>query len=640
MARKSSYFRLLCTASGALCALGAGACGRGGGADINIVIHAPPPLDSSNQCPGNSPFTPVARGPNGPTTLRLTYRRHGGTLVCDAVVPLEGEKHLVGVPKGMAGMPLGNIDLVVEAFRGDATQGAVLTASGQATNVDLGAGGDVHVFLAPRDSFGCTHGFAGRGRAFHSVTTLPSGEVLLVGGLVPSVNDPGKLEIDLANPVTTGGFYATDSVEIYDPQTASFRDVTVPGLTPRAFHHAYLIPGAEGDAPRVLLVGGLAPTGGAGTAPVADGVRDAAEPLRLVPSAQAMPAPTEVLTLTGPNDGTVAKLDGAAAFAPRMLEAGTRAPSPGDLVAVVPGAPLVAGGYEGYPTPFAGTYETADLSTVSSVGDATWTTNPAGRVGATATWIGPDRALVWGGNLGSPAGMETAQVGNLLAGLGGAAPTTSLVTFDAMGVQPAARAFHAAAAIDVNDVLIVGGYQVAGGSTGEPVSPFAERLTFPANDAVAVVQTVDAPGATAVGYLEATPMLGGDILVTGGNPALGALGTPCPDGTINFPLCATADVWRYHKESGSMAAVDKMKTPRWGHRVAVLADGTLLVTGGFMNAMTHLYVVRAAEVYNPRTEAEDAAADALGTLPARVPGDVARNMDGTAASPCTITDVP
>jgi hypothetical protein len=63
------------------------------------------------------------------------------------------------------------------------------------------------------------------------------------------------------------------------------------------------------------------------------------------------------------------------------------------------------------------------------------------------------------------------------------------------------------------------------------------------------------------------------------------------------------------------------------------------VTGGFENRGARLFVVRAAEVYNPRSEAKDAAADALApNLPARAAGDIARRADGSAASPCPVVE--
>ncbi len=632
----NSFFRYLVALGGAI---SAPSCSGSGGASIEIVVHAPPPLDTTGHCPEDSPIAPLLRGPEGPTTLRVTYRRSGGLLLCDAIVPLDGPRRLVGVPRGDGQLP--PVDVVVEAFRGDAAAGAVLVGSGVAHAVDLGRGGEVQVFVTPRDQFACAQRPSVQGRAFHSATTLPDGRVLLVGGLVADPGDPEATQIRLDQPITGGGFYASASVELYDPDTGTFASLAVSGLTPRAFHSAYVLPGAAGAAPRVLLVGGLAPIGEAGAAPVADGVRDALEPLSLVPTAAAVAAPTEVLTLPASGAATVARLDVPAAFAPRLFASATRAPSPGDdaaLPAQLP--PLVAGGYATYPSMYDGSFEAADLAGVASQGDATWTLVPAARVGATITWIADDRALVWGGNLATAAGLESGESGNLIWNVPSGAPTSAAVTFDLQGLAPSARAFHAAVPIGTDDLLVVGGFRVAGGSTGEPVTPFAERVRFPAGGTVAVVEAPSAVGAVPAGYLDATPLLGGDALITGGNPALGVADAPCPDGTINFGLCAIDDAWRWIQAEQRLVPAAALLEPRWGHRSTVLRDGTVLVTGGFTNVGTALYVLRAAELYNPRSEALDAAGDALGAgAPPRAPGDVARNAEGAAVSPCAIVEL-
>jgi hypothetical protein len=634
--RYNSFFRQLLwlglAAGGAL----ASACGGAGGASIEVVIHAPPPVDSTGHCPADAPVTPLPRTADGPTTLRLTYRRTGGPLVCDAVIALDAPRRLVGVPHGSETLPA--LDIVVEAFRGDVASGAILVGSGLASGVDLGAGGEVKVLVTPRDRFACAPRQLAQGRAFHTATTLADGRVLLVGGLVPDPADASKTQIRLDQPLTTGGFYASRAVELYDPDSGAFTSVDAPELTPRAFHAAYALPGGAGEAPRVLLVGGLAPAGAASAAPVADGVRDAAEPLRLVPTSAAVAAPAEILTLGADGSATVTRLSGAAAFAPRLFAAATRAPSPGDDDFAAAPMPLVAGGYTTYPSDFAGSFEGVDLTTPSRLGGGSWTLVPPGRVGATVTWIGPDRALVWGGSLGSALGSETADSGDLLEGFAGV-PTSTKVTYDATTLTPAARAFHAAVALGTDDLLIVGGFSVLGGAAGEPAAPFAERVGFPAGDSVAHVEAVTAADAVAVGYLDATPLPGGDALVSGGSPALGTDAAPCPDGTANFGLCAVGDAWRWNAAAGQLDATTPLIAARWGHRSTVLLDGSVLVTGGFTNVGQTLFVVRTAELYNPRTEARDAAADALGAGATRLPGDVARGLDGLPIAPCEVVEL-
>ena len=622
--RYNSFFRHLLLVLGIASSAAAGACTPSGGASIDIVIHAPPPLDSTGHCPDDAPLTPILRGPDGPTTLRLTYRRTGGSLICDTIIPLEAPRRLVGVPRGGETLPA--VDIVVESFVGDATSGARLLGSGEAHGVDLQRGGQVQVLVAPSLSFACAQRPGGQGRAFHSSTTLPDGRVLLVGGLVPDPADAAQTEVQLAQPITGGGFYASRAVELYDPQRGTFVGIDVPELTPRAFHAAYVVPGGAGEAPRVLLVGGLAPTG---ADPVADGVRDAAEPLRLVPTSSARAAPAELLTLPADGAPTVTLVEGTAAFTPRMFAASTRADDTGP--------PLIVGGYASYPTSFDGTFEAANLATVTKQGDSSWLLVPAARVGATVTWMAADRALVWGGSLGSALGAESRDSGDLISGVAGAAPSSMAVTFDPTGLTPAARAFHAAIAIGDDDVLVVGGFRVAGRATGDPALPFAERVRFPAGDAAALVEAADAAGAIPVGYLEGTPLAGGGALFTGGSPALGTDAAPCPDGTANFGLCAVADAWRWDGATQTLVRAPDLNAARWGHRSAVLLDGSVLVTGGFTNVGQKLFVVRTAELYNPRTEARDAAADALGAgAPPRAPGDVARNPDGTPLAPCDV----
>src|SRR5207249_4504994 len=77
------------TAAGLAGLAGIAACDRGSLASHSIRIQAPPPADTTGRCKPNAPPVPLSRGSDGPTTLRLTYRRNGGGLVCDTIVPLE-----------------------------------------------------------------------------------------------------------------------------------------------------------------------------------------------------------------------------------------------------------------------------------------------------------------------------------------------------------------------------------------------------------------------------------------------------------------------------------------------------------------------------------------------------------------------
>lgn len=637
--------------------MAAAGCSDPPGASLAIQLHWPPPTDSTGHCPASVPPVPIPRGPTAecppwgcPTTLRLTYRRAGGGgLLCDVVVPLEGASRLVGLPRGMGALP--PLDLIVEAFRGDEFLGAVLVGAGEARQIDVAADAEVTVLVTPRDRFACSPGLIVQGRAFHTATTLPNGEIMLIGGVVPAPGDPGRLDVDLAKADPRGGilggFYATSSVEVYDPRRGSFREITVPALLPRAFHAAFLLDNEGAGGYRIVLVGGLTVAGDPAATPVLDGIRDRpGQIMRIEPSGDATPAPTEILTYD-PLGGVASRVQlSTGAFQPRIFPAVTRAPSRGDDPAATPQVPpIVAGGYKTFGGEAAPTFERADLVTGYSETMDTWRVTPDVRVGASITRLDGDRALVWGGTLApTMPGAEAAEAGNLLSGLAGDTPSSALVPFDpAAPDPPSPRAFHTATPIGGGRVLVVGGFGVSGGSTGEPASPFAQIVDVPAGGGGGTITNVVVPDAITVGYHDATPLLGGDVLVTGGNPAGGTMTAPCPDGTDDSHLCSVRNAYRWRAASGTLEHLlaTPMLLDRWGHRTAVLLDGTVLVTGGFryVDAQGRLYVLRDAELYNPRTEAMDPAAADLGAdLPPRAPGDIARYPDGTPFSECPVVE--
>ncbi len=616
-------------------------CGGDDAPTFSIRIHAPPPITADGLCPPAGNFVPPTLSVGD--SVRVTYRDPVSRgILCDAVLPFDQPTARLGVPFAPDGGTAPVLaDVIVEIFHTDAAMLVTLTSSGETRNVRLGDPGEIPVFVAPRQDFACAAGPQQIARGFHSATLLPNGEVLLVGGIVAH---PGPTEIPLIQP--TGNFYVSETAEIYDPRRGTFRELPVTDLVPRVFHQAYLLTPAEGATTwDVLLVGGLTVTGPASSTPVVDGVRDANEPLRMVPAPGSEPAPPEILSYD-PATGTAGRraLVDDTLFGRRAFPAVSTQPSEWDKVTQRP--PLVAGGWTSYtagmPPVVVGSnsLEIVDLTDGDRLGVTTAFMPDITRAGATITLIGGNRALLWGGNIQSPTMSEETEAGHVITGVGTGTPGMAGVMFDPMVVNAHPRAFHSAVALAPDRVLMVGGFRVQAGSAFEPTIPFAYTVNVdPLTPAITTTTIAAVADAVPAGYLAALPILDGTVLITGGTPD-----TPfiCPESTVSTYLCALPDAYVFHEVAPGMETIDSlpdMIVPRWGHRMVALLDGTVLVTGGLRLDTDRLMVVADAELFNPRTELLDPVADdpaiVAGTY-TRTPGNVAQAMDGTPARPCFI----
>ena len=73
----------------------------------------------------------------------------------------------------------------------------------------------------------------------------------------------------------------------------------------------------------------------------------------------------------------------------------------------------------------------------------------------------------------------------------------------------------------------------------------------------------------------ATLLLNGKVLVAGGySPCIGQIACPA----AGFQPLASAELYDPH--AGTFAAIGSMALPRYGHQATLLADGTVLITGG------------------------------------------------------------
>jgi len=541
-----------------------------------------------------------AGGPDGApalpaTKVRLTFRTPGGPLRCDLVLPLGGGSFpIIDVPD--RSQP---VDLYAEYF----DDAGNMVGRGQEQGIDLAAGGDVWVPVAPAGRFACTYGREVRARAFHTATLLPTGDVLLVGGLGPPDGTPNAAPFD-----PTGGLFVTASAELYHPDSRTFTPIVIPGLAPRAMHAAYVFDNGDGLI-HVALIGGISATGDPTTTPV------------LVPGTVARWIPTAAAVGAA---GEIIDYDPAAGrFSRSDLPMGLDVP-PRVLGALPDGIAAIG------PAPYAGGLDAARAPLVSF--DLFGGAAPAGgalrrpRVGATVTPLDGSRALVWGGDVGADSSMLIGETGELIAGLPDA-PAAQQIMPSGAGGQ---RAFHAAARTGAGLVVIAGGFKLDMGSALAPAAAAGVELTI--SDATVTGAVVDGP---AGGWPAAATIGGGDVVATGGNPAVD--GTTCADAAGGV-TCALAGAWRFPSAGGPSTPLGPMQVARYGHRLTPLADGTVLVTGGLGPSTAiagDLEALADAELLEPRTAADDPIAD-LAPAVTRMPGDVARDAGGTAIAVCPI----
>lgn len=547
----------------------------------------------SDGCPRIFAPAPVAF-PIAPTSARFTYRRPTGELVCDAVVSSSADAPAIAVPTTDGE----TLEVYVELFA--QIDGAATLLGTGTSEVDLSAGGTFDILVTPRESFSCALDHIREPRAFHTATALPDGRVLIVGGLVAdATGDTHVLNAD-------NEMFVTSSVELYDPATGRFSEVSIPGLTPRAFHHA--LPLANGD---IALLGGLTVNGDPLTT-VAAGV---GATYRIEPTAEALAAGPQVLRYDPATlNVTLVTTPDLDMLTPRIFAgAATDAPV-ADIKSVIAGG-VANGSAMAQPLQ---SFDLVDQGGTSRPGG----TLVASRVGATVTALNDGSALVWGGNVDSP-DMETVpQAGELITNLGDAeTPVAMLMMYSVAGDLPTARLFHAAVRAGDGSVVIAGGYAIAPMLSASLDGVFAQRIAAGTTATVNNLPIIGGGAADPAVYVDAVALPDGDVLISGGSPAIG-IGA-CPD-TANGLLCTTTSAYRYRVDAAALAVPEApMLVGRYGHRSVALAGGTVLVTGGFASDGVSLRVVSDAEVFDPREEQDDPLAG-LGPEVTRLPGDVAR----------------
>lgn len=156
------------------------------------------------------------------------------------------------------------------------------------------------------------------------------------------------------------------------------------------------------------------------------------------------------------------------------------------------------------------------------------------------------------------------------------------------GAMTLPRAHHTATELADGDVLVVGGSEALDGTVGATAT--AERW-----DRAGRIFVATGSLGTARQDHTATRLADGSVLVIGGRT-----GTCRPPGFCGVPL-ATAE--RYDPATATFEPAGALAAPRYGHTAVVLADGSVLVAGGWTPEGAFPVEAGTYERYDPATGA-------------------------------------
>ena len=449
--------------------------------------------------------------------------------------------------------------------------GRVLVAGGEDGSNGLGT---AEIYSPSTGSFTST-GNMWTPRSGHAAALLPDGRVLIVGGSVgsvtlasteiydpttgqfsPWINAPATL-YDLTAVTLADGRIAiigcTDyawsdaanvEVEIYDPAKAAFTATLAPEVRQFA------------PAATALTNGRLLLTGGSGESPHASVITQIMTPPSLDrPAASARPTPQptaragQVPSLKPETFGLTGHMTAAREGATATL--------------LRDGRVLVTGGND----PGAADHA---LSSAELYDPKTGRFTPTGsmtvpRLGHTATLLGDGRALIAGGGAGDNADFLTsAEVYD---------PTTG--RFSPTGWMTTGREDHTATLLRDGRVLVVGGDQ---GSAQDWVGAIASAEIYdPRTGEWTVTGSLHTPRTDHTASL----LPDGRVLIAGGTDNEGDVSNTVASSEIFNPT------------SGRFAKAVSMHTARDGATATVLADGKVLIAGGWGSPRP------SAEVYDP-----------------------------------------
>ncbi len=567
--------------------------------DVFEVELVTSPAAQAGTCPTAGAGGLTKTGADGVHAIRITFfdaaqgAPSENSFICDRLVAADesGKPFYIRAPRSTT------LHILVDAFGapgsvGDATP---LLASGAVYDVPFSKPREApRIFLPRAGRLGCTLGVMHKARAFHSVTALPGGHALVVGGLVASNGDDKEVN-------EGSGLLLTNSVEFYDANTGSFTPIDVegdPGAA-RAFHSAFLMKDSTSEQARVLILGGV----GQGSVPDGDGVvkirTGPKQPFRLSPTPESdTPAPemlTVDLTTRPPTVTRDAWPQDVDAWPGRYFQ---------DSTTYGQGGMCVAGGASAILED--GTFVKQQSIDLGFPDSGEHHPQPGSllvpRVGLTLTGLTPATALAWGGNLEQPDPVSTLAEQITISP---APPSATALAYDAAGsgFVPVATAFHTATLLDDGDVLVVGGFEIEAGLALNPTDATSiYRVELDGN--TFRMHGQDATGFVPVGYHAAVRLADGRVLITGGSPAFEPGVSPCITGQNSW-TCSLGQAFVYtpgptSASPGQLDALpgDGLVVPRFGHRMTVLSSGLVLVTGGLRRDDEQLFTEASAEIFN------------------------------------------
>lgn len=587
------------------------------GPGLRLAVVARPQGVSGCLTQDGQPLPATALQGQGGTVRVSVVRRDaqgGASFVCDAVARVPEERPNLALEAD------GSYELYAEWFDPSGARAAqgflpALTQAEQQKGVE-----PLPLPLFPA-GWGCPTGGLKEGRAFHSATLLPWGEVLLIGGLT-AIPEQGLNIFQLLN-----------SSEVYDPRTGHTEKVTEQdsGVVPRAraFHHAAILDYDGADTVRLLVSGGL-------TAPLrrpALEVPGQPTQLRLAATGTTEPAPAAVLTYSRQRRQYTSRRTLSEAEYDRVAYAGGL-PLPVDGTGGGGGLLTVGGQKFTKGREVEGTrsllteHRRATLmhavATAGGLGEKTqgqdlmpWLVAPS------VTLTGAGKALALGAARPLP-GVMTPDVTLSAVLLGGVAVGETLRVETSGGAPGAPTVFHTATALQGGGetrLLATGGFVMQFvGSFEARQPPAAEqavrlyRLGWPLQvEPITPYGPAGRCGAAEehyrpAGFEAATATVSGErVLVSGGTPTASPTGCqdcePGDTGAIKL-LCTVRQASIFDLRTKKLEQAPPLGLGRMGHRQTLLPEGNILLTGGLVRPGGDLTPATGeVEVFNPRPAA-------------------------------------